>query len=70
MNKKESKSELDYLRGRIFDLKIRVLIIKKNYDKYTYPIQEELEKIYYELKELEYQYLYAGGKVEDLKEGI
>ena len=56
------------LRNKIYDLKIRKLIIKKNYKKYTNDIERELESIQYRLSEYTYQYLWAGGKPEEIEE--
>ena len=63
----KTKPDLKYLRDKIYDLNIRKLIIKKNYEKYKYDIASELEKIEYELSEYTYQFLLAGGRPEDIK---
>ena len=50
------KNDLKYLREKIYDLKIRKLIIKKNHEKYKSDIARELENIEYQLSEYTYQF--------------
>ena len=60
------RPDLEDLKNKIYDLKIRRLIIKKNYKKYTYNIEKELESIQYKLSEYTYQYLLAGGNPSEI----